>query len=98
MIASLKLSEGEKNGSEQSGSSSVSSVEVINLNEPVPHRFEYRVVLKKSLQNFDAVLGQIKSVGDRDENEQNLLPKQTVFKKKISKNITGAIIESQFIE
>ncbi len=50
-------------------SSSSSSVEVIDLNEPVPFRFEYRPVLKKSLQNFDAVLGQYKSVYDREDNK-----------------------------
>ena len=97
MIASLKLDQEERKdvwrGSCKSSSSS--SVEVIDLNEPVPYRFEYRPVLKKSLQNFDAVLGQFKSVYDREDDEQNELPKQTIFQKKISKNITGDVTDSQ---
>ena len=68
---------------------------MIDLDEPVPFRFEYRPVLKKSLQNFDAVLGQFKSVYDREDNKENELPKQTVFKQKLSKEITGDVIEIQ---
>ena len=97
MIASLKLDEEEKKDIRRGSCKSISSlsVEVIHLNEPVPYRLEHRLVLKKSLQNFDAVLGQFKSVCDRDDNEQNKLPKQTVFQKKISKNTRVVAIDSQ---
>ena len=92
MIAILNLSE-ERKDDQSCLSSSSSAVQVIDLDEPVPPRFEYRVLLKKSLQNFDAALGQFKSVPDRDANEQNELPKQTIFKQKRSIDILGARVD-----
>ena len=68
---------------------------MIVFNEPVSSRCKYRPVLKKSLQNFHGVLGQFKSVYDREDNKQNKVPKQTVFQKKVSKNITGDVLEYQ---
>ena len=92
LIAILNLSE-ERKDDQSCLSSSSSAVQVIDLDDPVPHSSEYRVLLKKSLQKFDAAQGQFKSVPDRDANEQNELPKQTIFKQKQSIDILDASVD-----